>query len=386
MASSLSTLPRLVLPALFLATAAFAQVSSLEGVVKDENGAPLKDALIRMDRKDIKGKYEVKTKKKGDFLHAGLPLGIYKVTLIVNGQERDSVDNVRTRLGDPTVINFNLQEMVAKQQAMQKAAEAGTLTQEQARDLSPEQKQALEKQMKERQAAMAKNKELNDAFNAAMGAKEAKNWQAAAEGFEKASTLDPKQAVVWGQLADVYMELAKTKAGPEAQAAMDKGLEAYTKALELTPNDASYRNNYALALARAKKFDLMETELKKAVELDPANAGKYYFNMGAVLVNSNQMEPACAAFDRAIAADANYADAHYQRAMCLTSKATVDKDGKTTFPAGTAEAFQKYLELRPDGAYAESAKGMLQAMGGKIETEYRNPNAKKPDARPARKK
>jgi hypothetical protein len=42
------------------------------------------------------------------------------------------------------------------------------------------------------------------------------------------------------------------------------------------------------------------------------------------------------------------------------------------------------LELKPDGANAESAKGMLQAMGSKIETEYRNPAAKKPV--PAKKK
>lgn len=388
MASFLSNLPRLALPALFAATAAFAQVSSLEGVVKDENGQPLKDALVRIDRLDIKGKYEVKTKKKGDYLHAGLPLGTYKVTLVVNGQERDSVNNVKTRLGDPTVINFNLQDQAAKQQAIAKAAESGTLTQEQARDMTPEQKAALEKQMKERQAAMAKNKELNDAFNVGMSAREQKNWQGAVEAFEKASTLDPKQAVIWGQLADASMELAKTKTGADAQTAIDKGLAAYAKALEIAPNDASYRNNYALALARAKKFDLMEGELKKAVELDPTNAGRYYYNMGAVLVNSNQMEPACAAFDKAIAADPNYADAHYQRAMCMTAKATVSADGKTTFPPGTAEAFQKYLELKPDGPFSESAKGMLTAMGAKIETTYRNPNAKKPEPtkQPARKK
>jgi tetratricopeptide (TPR) repeat protein len=223
MSSFLSQLPRLVLPALFLATTAFAQVSQLEGVVKGEDGQPLKDAVIRIDRKDIKGKYELKTKKKGDYLHAGLPLGTYKVTLVVNGQERDSVDNVRTRLGEPTTVNFNLQEQVAKQQAMQKAAETGTLTQEQARDMSPEQKAALEKQMKERQAAMAKNKELNDAFNAGMAAKDQKNWQGAAEAFEKASTIDPKQAVIWGNMAEAYVELSKTKTAEQGSRGLCEG-------------------------------------------------------------------------------------------------------------------------------------------------------------------
>src|SRR5947208_13009112 len=77
---------------------AFAQTSSLEGVVKGEDGQPLKDALITIDRKDIKGHYQVKTKKKGDYFHAGLPLGTYRVAVVVDGKERDSVDNVKTRV------------------------------------------------------------------------------------------------------------------------------------------------------------------------------------------------------------------------------------------------------------------------------------------------
>ena len=42
---------------------------------------------------------------------------------------------------------------------------------------------------------------------------------------------------------------------------------------------------------------------------------------------------------------------------------------------GTKEAFQKYLELKADGPYAESAKGMLAMMDAQISTEYKNPTA-----------
>jgi tetratricopeptide (TPR) repeat protein len=100
-------------------------------------------------------------------------------------------------------------------------------------------------------------------------------------------------------------------------------------------------------------------------------------------VNSNQLPAACDAFDKAIAADPNYADAYYQRGMCLTAKATNTADGKVIFPPGTGEAFQKYLELKPDGANAESAKGMLSAMGQTIQTQYVAPGAK---PAPAKKK
>ncbi|MDQ6664561.1 MAG: carboxypeptidase-like regulatory domain-containing protein, partial [Acidobacteriota bacterium] len=60
---------------LFFAVSAFAQVSALEGIVKGPDGAPIKDALVKMERKDIKGNYTVKTDKKGHYGHYGLPLG-----------------------------------------------------------------------------------------------------------------------------------------------------------------------------------------------------------------------------------------------------------------------------------------------------------------------
>ena len=383
MASMLRRLPGLTLTLLF-AGVAFAQTSAIEGVVKDENGQPLKDALVKIERKDIKGSYKVKTKKKGDYFHAGLPLGVYRVAVEINGQEVDSVDNVKTGLGDPKKVDFDLQAIKARQQAMTKAAETGTLTQEQARDMSPEQKAAIEKQMKERAAALAKNKELNDAFNQGMEAIKTKQYDVAVQQLTKASTMDPKQHVVWGNLAEAYGELAKTKTGAEQEAALTQSYDAYTKALELAPNDANYYNNYALALARGKKFDQMQEVIKKAVELDPAGAGKYYYNLGAVLTNNNQTTAACEAFKQSVTADPNYADAHYQYGICLTSKATNTADGKIIFPEGTTEAFQAYLRLKPDGPYADSAKGMLTTMGSKVETTYTAPGAKKPT--PAKKK
>jgi hypothetical protein len=37
---------------------------------------------------------------------------------------------------------------------------------------------------------------------------------------------------------------------------------------------------------------------------------------------------------------------------------------------GTAEAFQKYLELQPSGGHSEEAKAMLASIGAPIETSY----------------
>ena len=108
--------------------------------------------------------------------------------------------------------------------------------------------------------------------------------------LSKAAEMDPKQHVVWAQLADAYLGQAKTKTGAEQTALMDKGFEAYGKAIELKPDDAGYHNNYALALARGKKFPEAQAELTKAAQIDPTNAGRYYFNLGALLVNNQQLD------------------------------------------------------------------------------------------------
>lgn len=352
-----------------------AQTGSFEGKVIGEDGQPLKDALIKIERLDIKGNYQVKTNKKGQYFHAGLPLGTYKISCFVGDQIKDAMNNVRTRLGDPVTVDFNLQEIKARQTAMQKAAESGQLTQEQARDMSPEQRAAIEKQVKERQASMAKNKALNDAFNQGMEGIKTKQWDAAVAGLSKASELDPKQYAVWANLAEAYIGQAGTKTGAEQTAIMEKALEAFRKALEIKPDDAGTHNNYALALARSKKFDEAQAELTQAATLDPPNAGKYFYNLGAVLVNIGQIEPAGAAFKKAIEANPDYADAQYQYGVYLVSKATTTPDGKIVPPEGTREAFQKYLELQPNGPFAEGAKGMLQSFEAGIQTEYKNPAA-----------
>jgi tetratricopeptide (TPR) repeat protein len=369
-----------VLPALgvlLFACAGFAQTSSMEGNVKGADGSPVKGALIKIHRKDIKGEYKVPTDKKGHYFHAGLPLGVYKVTLEIDGKEVDSVDNVRTSLGDSPPINFDMKAQVQKQQELSKAADSGQITDEMKRQMTPEQKAAFEKAAKERTQSMAKNKALNDAFNGGMEALKAKQYDTAVQQFTKASEMDANQHVVWAQLAEAYVGQAAAKTGAEQDEAMSKGLEAFQKAMTLKPDDAAYHNNYALALAKSKKFDEAQAELGKAAQLDPQNAGKYYYNLGALLVNSGQTEPAGQAFKKAIEADPNYADAQYQFGVYLMAKAQVGADGKITPVEGTREAFEKYLQLKPDGGFAAAAKAMLDSIGATLDTSYQNPSAQK---------
>jgi tetratricopeptide (TPR) repeat protein len=357
---------------LMAALTSFAQVTTIEGMVKGNDGKPLEKAEVQITRTDIKANYKTKTDKKGHYLYMGLPIGTYNVELMVDGKKVDQVNGVRTTLGDPKPVNFDLQNNAsinqAKQAEMAKAAETGQISKELERGLTKEQKEAMEKQIKERSEQMKKRGELNTAFNAGMEAMKVNQFEEAVTQFTKAAEVDPGQIAVWSQLGEAGVKLAATKTGPEFDAAIGKALQAYQKSIELKPDDPGAHNNYALALVKAKKMPEAQAELKKAAELDPPNAGKYYYNLGAVMVNANQQAAATEAFKKAM--ETNYPEAYYQYGVTLVSSAKIEADGKITPAPGTVEAFQKYLELAPTGTYAQASKDMLATLGSSVQTKF----------------
>jgi len=365
----------------FLAFTSLAQIATLEGTVKGVDGKPVQGAAVKITRTDIKGEYPTKTDKKGHYIYMGLPFGgTFNIAVFIDGKQVDSVSGVRTT-GDPKPVDFDLKstqkDNSSKQAEIQKAVETGQMSKELERSLTPEQKAQMEKEIKDRSEKMKKRNELNDAFNQGMAAKEAKKWDEAVAAFTKSSELDPTQQAVWAQLGESNVRLAETKTGPEFDATIQKALEAYNKAIELKPDDPASHNNYALALAKAKKFPEMQAELKKAADLDPQNGGKYYYNLGALLTNANQPDAAVDAFKKAIELTPTYADAYYQLGVTLIAKAQIGADGKVTPVPGTVEAFQKYLELQPTGQFAQPSKDMLTTLGSTVDTKFQDPNAKK---------
>jgi tetratricopeptide (TPR) repeat protein len=362
------------------AGASWAQIAAIEGDVKGADGQPLKGAVILIERQDMKGTYKgAKTDKKGHYIYNGLPFpGTYNISVFVDDQKRDQTSGVRTQLGDPVNVSFDLKAAEQQQKSTQAAVAPGaTPTPEQERGMSKEQKAALEKQQKENEATMAKNKALNDSFNAGKEALAAKNYDAAIENFQKGVEMDPNQNVIWANLADAYVGQAGAKTGADQQASLDKAMEAYQKAIALKPENAAYHNNYALTLAKAKKFDDAQTELNKAAQLDPPQAGRYYYNLGAVFVNNGQAAAAEVAFKKSIETNPDYADAQFQYATALSAKLTTGADGKVIAPDGMKDALENYLRLDPMGQFADAAKGMLQMIGATIQTNYQNPDAKK---------
>ena len=224
-----------ILPlSLLFSVMGWAQTAAFEGVVKGPDGKPQQGAVIKIERQDVKGNYNVKTDKKGHYFYGGLPLGAYKVTVAVDGQDRDSKQG-RPKAGETAEVNFDLVPP-----GVARVADVD----ESGRALTAEQKAAQEKANKEQAAALAKNKALNDAFNAGKTAAAASQWDGAIEAFTKAGELDANQHVVWGNLADSYVGRAKaTPTNKDADLA--KAAEAYLKDT-LTPIKLADKDSAAL--------------------------------------------------------------------------------------------------------------------------------------------
>src|SRR4051794_31293243 len=283
-----------------VASTAWAQTTTLEGDVKDAGGQPLKGAVIKLDRTDIKGHYQVKSDKKGHWLYTGLPFGTYDVSCEVEGKVADKVSGVKSKYGDSTVVDFDLAKSQQQQAAAAAAAGgapgaaggAGEATQEQARGMSKEQKAQYDAQLKQRSEAMKKNKALNDAFNLGQDsikqaqaepdkAKKATLYQAAVDNFNKAGELDANQVAVWDSLGEAYAGLANTQTGDERTKSYDQAIEAYKKGLALKPDDAAVYNQMGNIYGAEKKIPEATEALTKAAQLNPQMASKAYFNMGA---------------------------------------------------------------------------------------------------------
>ena len=101
---------------------AWAASSAIEGTVMDANGKVIPNADIKIEAKDGSSSSKmVKTNASGHYAYNGATVGeTYRVSLIVGGAVKASINNVKTKVG-PTQLNFEL-----KKKTNPKAAAATT--------------------------------------------------------------------------------------------------------------------------------------------------------------------------------------------------------------------------------------------------------------------
>lgn len=353
---------------MLMVPATWAQTTSIKGVVKDENGAPVPNAVINMSCKETGRKYSLKTNKNGSYFSLGIQPCVYDVNVTdSSGKAIFTMQGFRVSLAEAT-----LDIDVKKEREMaQKEGRAPEMTEEQKKE-----QERIEKEN-------TKIKGLNDRLAAAKAASDAGNFDQAVTVLTEATQLDPTRELLWFKLADAQRGQATKATDPAAKkAAYEASVASYQKAISLGGNTkpdvvGGAYNNMGEAYAKSGQTEDAIKAYEQAATVDPTHAGMYYFNEGAVLTNTNKFKEANEAFDKALQADPNRAAAWYWKGANGINLATLGKDGKMIPAEGTVDAFNKYLELEPAGAYANEAKAMLSALGETVQTSFGKAKAAK---------
>lgn len=243
------------------------------------------------------------------------------------------------------------------------------------------------------------------------------NYDQAIAVLTEAKQMAPDQDVVWYRLGVAYLGSAnalpdateKTRRATEAYHDFEKAIGLFkqrksqngeesskppcnvegvcTHVVTMKTGDISddhklavYYSNLGDAAARLGKNDEAINDFQQAAQIDVADAGTYFFDLGVILRNAartmDERKQAAEAFDKAIAADPKKAAAYYLKGEVLFGLITTDAEGKPIPPPGAVEALRKYLELQPNGKYAGQAKSFLMALNGTSEDANQGTNPK----------
>ena len=363
--------------AAWLAPRAAAQDGTLSGTVLDLDGKPWADFAVTAEGEQG-AKVTTKTDANGKYAFNGLRAGTYKLSVMLPMQKEPYLaGQVKVSSGQNPPIDLNFQELVAKKNpeyvaALKKQAEEGKKFS--GMKVHFDKGVALLEQ--ERAAKAELGKATADQRDAAKAKVNDLATQAIAEFQEaqKAATeKDPNQHLFWARMGEAY-DLAGRN---------DEAINAYQQAVAAKPDSAGYHNNLGNVLARAGKIDEAKAAYSKSAELDPANAGLAWRNFGISLYQAGRMAEAVEPLQKATTIDPKNAQGWYLLGACLVASAEYKQVGdkmEVTLKPGTVEAYQKAIELDPNGPYGAQAKqGMeaVQAMTGGIETKVGSSGKKK---------
>ena len=354
-----------------LAPRAAAQTGSIGGTILDVNGNPWAEVTIR-SVSDQGAKQETKTDAAGKYSLPNLRAGIYTVFIVFpppNDKQAPYEVKCRVQNGEEAKVDLNFKDIVAKQGA------------------------AAQEQVKKAEEAKAKLEGLKAHFNAgnalidqekqakadlqkapadqrdALKQKLADLSDQAVKEFQEASKSlvekDPNAHLVWFKLGEAY-----DTAGHNNDA-----VQAYQQAINAKPDVPGYYNNLGNVLARAGKIEEAKAAYTKSAELDPANAATAWRNFGISLYNANRLGDAVEPLQKSADLEPKNPQTWYLLGASLVYKMTTKKVGDkevVQFAPGTIEAYQKAVELDPNGTWGQQAKQgleQLQLMAPGIDTK-----------------
>jgi tetratricopeptide (TPR) repeat protein len=345
-----------------LALYAQQQTGSIHGHAQDPAATPLVNAQIQVSTDGKNAKYTFNTDANGDYKGDNIAPGTYVITMFVknandaNLKPVDRFENIKIEAGQNVAQDFDLSRP------------------DYIKKLSPEEQKQLQ-ELKGKNASIQKEnaqvKNLNADLATARQEIKDKKFDDAATLMQRDSTAKPDAAVLWVELAIAQNGQKKYD---DAITSAKKALETNAASKKPSPEiDGAANNTLGEAYAGKNQIPDATAAYDAAAKAQPAQAGMYYSNEAIVLAKSGgNPDAVVAAADKAIAADPNKPVPYYLKGQALIGKATVDpKTNKIVAPPGCEEAYEKYLQLDPNGPMAADAKNILAQIGSKQAKSYK---------------
>jgi tetratricopeptide (TPR) repeat protein len=329
----------------------------LEGTVIDFDGKPWADLPVHI-KSDMGATQDGKTDANGKFAFTNLKPGKYTFSVKPPQMQNPFEVPVQVGAGGSTPpVNLNFKEILEKQNP--EAAAKYKQQQEQQQKYAG-MKEHFTKGValldQERAARAEQSKATADQKDAAKQKVADLASQAVAE-FQEAQKAapekDPNVHLFWARMGEAY-DLAGRN---------DDAINAYQQAVAAKPDNASYYNNLGNVLGRSGKIDEARAAYQKSAELDPPNAALAWRNFGISLYQAGRMQEAVEPLQKSAQIDPKNAQTYYLLGACLIASADYKQVGdkmEVTLKPGTVEAYQKAIELDPNGPWGAQAKQGLE--------------------------
>jgi predicted Zn-dependent protease len=279
-----------------IAVPASAQTGMVKGKVVDAEKKPVEGAKVTLQQVDNNSKFELKTKKNGEYMQIGLPPGQYKITV-----EKDGLTSTKT-----TRISLDMTELDF------------TLT----------------------KGGSGEGMSKEDAAKAAATLSNAGKYDEAIAKFNEVLKDVPK-------CPECYIGIGASNAAKKDYAASEA---AYKKAIELDPNMVDAYNGLATIYNDQKKFteaQAMSAEgMKRATAGGASGGADSMYNAGVISWNANDFPKAQEQFGAAVAANPNHAEAHFMLGRVYLNLGKLPE---------AAKEFEAYTKIAPNGPNAKEA-------------------------------
>ena len=309
----------LVLGLAAVASPALAQTGQIRGKVVDADNKPVEGAKVTLQAVETNSRFELKTKKNGEYMQIGIPPGNYKITAEKDGLTATKNSHISLDMAE---VNLTLTKGGA--------AASGDMSKA------------------DRAKAEARVAGIKAAFSEGATLANAGKYDEAIAKFNEVLKDVPK-------CPECYIGIGASSAAKKDYPASEA---AYKKALELDPNLIEAYSGLATVYNDQKKFaeaKEMSAEVMKRAAAGGATGGgaDSLYNAGVISWNANDFAKAQEQFAAALAANPNHAESHFMLGQVYLNL------GKL---AEAAKEFEAYTKIAPNGPNAKDAASKIEML------------------------